>query len=134
MRIIPIDNKTTLVVLQEIPMTDYMLAPTLHRLGIQVDGHKYVDVICNVSGTDEIVLYRQDDRNYFNEQFWYIENVDLEIERSDLRPGNDWRSARRQKSHNEYFREVKSIMISYIRDRQIDKVLKKEDENEYLWC
>ena len=124
MRIIPIDNKTTLLVLQEIPMTDYMIA----------DGnHKYVDVICNVSGTDEIVLYRQN-RNYFNEQFWYVENVNLEIERSDLRPGNDWRSVNRQKSHNEYFREVKSIMISYIRDRQIDKVLKKEDENEYLWC
>jgi hypothetical protein len=123
MRIIPIDNKTTLVVLQEIPMSEHMKA----------DGHKYVDVICNVSGTDEIVLYRQD-RNYFNEQFWYIENVELEIERSDLRPGNDWRSLNRQKSHNKYFREVKTIMISYIRERQIDKLLKKDDENEYLWC
>jgi len=124
MRIIPIDNKTTLVVLQKIPMTDYMIADGLH---------KYVDVICNVSGTDEIVLYRQD-RNYFNEQFWYIENVELEIERSDLRPGNDWRSLNRQKSHNKYFREVKTIMISYIRERQIDKLLKKDDENEYQWC
>ena len=123
MRIIPIDNKTTLVVLQEIPMTELMIA----------DGHKYVDVICNVSGTEDIVLYRQD-RNYFNEQFWYIDNINLEIERSDLRPGNDWRSLNRQKSHNKYFREVKSIMISYIREKQIDKVLKKDNENEYLWC
>ena len=123
MRIIPIDNKTTLVVLQEIPMSELMKA----------DGHKYVDLICNVSGTEDIVLYRQD-RNYFNEQFWYIENVNLEIERSDLRPGNDWRSLNRQKSHNKYFREVKSIMISYIREKQIDKVLKKDNENEYLWC
>jgi hypothetical protein len=122
MRIIPIDNKTTLVVLKEIPMADYMIA----------DGHKYMDVICNVSGTDEIVLYRHE--SYFNNQFWYIETIDLEIERSELRPGNDWRSVNRQKSHNKYFREVKTIMISYIRDRQIDKVLKKEDENEYLWC
>ena len=123
MRIIPIDNKTTLVVLQEIPMSELMKA----------DGHKYVDVICNVSGTEDIVLYRQD-RNYFNEQFWYIENVNLEIERSELRPGNDWRSVSRQKVHNKYFIEVKSIMISYIREKQIDKVLRKEDENEYLWC
>jgi hypothetical protein len=123
MRIIPIDNKTTLVVLQEIPMSELMKA----------DGHKYVDLICNVSGTEDIVLYRQD-RNYFNEQFWYIENVELEIERSDLKPGNDWRSLNRQKSHNKYFREVKSIMISYIREKQIDKVLKKDNENEYLWC
>jgi hypothetical protein len=123
MRIIPIDNKTTLVVLQEIPMSELMKA----------DGHKYVDLICNVSGTEDIVLYRQD-RNYFNEQFWYIENVNLEIERSDLRPGNDWRSVNMQKSHNKYFREVKSIMISYIREKQIDKVLKKDNENEYLWC
>ena len=123
MRIIPIDNKTTLVVLQEIPMSELMKA----------DGHKYVDLICNVSGTEDIVLYRQD-RNYFNEQFWYIENVNLEIERSELRPGNDWRSVSRQKVHNKYFIEVKSIMISYIREKQIDKVLRKEDENEYLWC
>ena len=123
MRIIPIDNKTTLVVLQEIPMSELMKS----------DGHKYVDLICNVSGTEDIVLYRQD-RNYFNEQFWYIENVNLEIERSELRPGNDWRSVSRQKEHNKYFIEVKSIMISYIREKQIDKVLKKEDENEYLWC
>jgi len=123
MRIIPIDNKTTLVVLQEIPMSELMKA----------DGHKYVDLICNVSGTEDIVLYRQD-RNYFNEQFWYIENVNLEIERSELRPGNDWRSVSRQKVHNKYFIEVKSIMTSYIREKQIDKVLRKEDENEYLWC
>lgn len=123
MRIIPIDNKTTLVVLQEIPMSELMKA----------DGHKYVDLICNVSGTEDIVLYRQD-RNYFNEQFWYIENVNLEIERSDPRPGNDWRSVNRQKSHNKYFREVKTIMISYIRERQIDKLLKKDDENEYLFA
>jgi len=122
MRIIPINNSTTLLVLQEIPMADYMIA----------DGHKYMDVICNVSGTDEIVLYRHE--SYFNNQFWHIETIDLEIERSDLKPGNDWRSVNRQKSHNKYFREVKTIMISYIRDRQIDKVLKKEDENEYLWC
>jgi len=122
MRIIPINNSTTLLVLQEIPMADYMIA----------DGHKYMDVICNVSGTDEIVLYRHE--SYFNNQFWHIETIDLEIERSDLKPGNDWRSINRQKSHNKYFREVKTIMISYIRDRQIDKVLKKEDENEYLWC
>ena len=123
MRIIPIDNKTTLVVLQEIPMSELMKS----------DGHKYVDLICNVSGTEDIVLYRQD-RNYFNEQFWYIENVNLEIERSELRPGNDWRSISRQKEHNKYFIQVKSIMTSYIREKQIDKVLKKEDENEYLWC
>ena len=123
MRIIPIDNKTTLVVLQEIPMSELMKA----------DGHKYVDLICNVSGTEDIVLYRQD-RNYFNEQFWYIENVNLEIERSELRPGNDWRSVSRQKVHNKYFIEVKYIMTSYIREKQIDKVLRKEDENEYLWC
>jgi len=122
MRIIPIDNKTTLVVLQEIPMSELMKA----------DGHKYVDLICNVSGTEDIVLYRQD-RNYFNEQFWYIENVNLEIERSELRPGNDWRSVSRQKAHNKYFIEVKYIMTSYIREKQIDKVLRK-DENEYLWC
>lgn len=123
MRIIPIDNKTTLVVLQEIPMSELMKS----------DGHKYVDLICNVSGTEDIVLYRQD-RNYFNEQFWYIENVNLEIERSELRPGNDWRSVSRQKVHNKYFIEVKYIMTSYIREKQIDKVLRKEDENEYLWC
>lgn len=123
MRLIPIDNKTTLVVLQEIAMSELMKA----------DRHKYVDLICNVSGTEDIVLYRQD-RNYFNEKFWYIENVNLEIERSELRPGNDWRSVSRQKSHNKYFIEVKSIMTSYIREKQIDKVLKKEDENEYLWC
>lgn len=102
-----IDNRTTLVVLQEIPMSELMKA----------DGHKYVDLICNVSGTEDIVLYRQD-RNYFNEQFWYIENVNLEIERSELRPGNDWRSVSRQKAHNKYFIEVKSIMISYIREKQ----------------
>ena len=123
MRIIPINNSTTLLVLQEIPMSELMKA----------DGHKYVDLICNVSGTEDIVLYRQD-RNYFNEQFWYIENVNLEIERSDPRPGNDWRSVNRQKSHNKYFREVKTIMISYIRERQIDKLLKKDDENEYLFA
>jgi hypothetical protein len=123
MRLIPIDNNTTLVVLQEIPMSELMKA----------DGHKYVDLICNVSGTEDIVLYRQD-RNYFNEQFWYIENVNLEIERSDPRPGNDWRSVSRQKAHNKYFIEVKSIMTSYIREKQIEKVLRKEDEDEYLWC
>lgn len=120
MRIIPINNKTTLVVLQEIPMADYIIAA----------GHKYMDVICNVSGTDEIVLYRHE-----SYQFWYIETINLEIERSNLRPGNDWRSLNRQKSHNKYFREVKTIMISYIRERQIDNLLKKDDEkNEYQWC
>lgn len=123
MRLIPIDNKTTLVVLQEIPMSELMKA----------DGHKYVDLICNVSGTEDIVIYRQHE-NYFNDGFWYIEDVNLEIERSELRPGNYWRSIGRQNAHNKYFIEVKSIMISYIREKQIDKVLKKEDENEYLWC
>jgi len=123
MRIIPIDNRTTLVVLHEMPISALMKA----------DGQKLRDAICHISGTEDIVLYRQD-LKYFNAQLWYIENVDLEIERSDMRPGNAWRSVNRQKSHNEYFREAKSIMISYIRDRQIDKVLKKEDEDEYLWC
>lgn len=123
MRIIPIDNNTTLVVLKEIPMSELMKA----------DGHKYVDLICNVSGTEDIVIYRQHE-NYFNDGFWYIEDVNLEIERSDPRPGNYWRSIGRQNAHNKYFIEVKSIMISYIREKQIDKVLKKEDENEYLWC
>jgi hypothetical protein len=121
MRIIPINNSTTLLVLQEIPMAEYMIA----------DGHKYMDVICNVSGTDEIVLYRH---GSYNNQFWHIETIGLEIERSDLKPGNDWRSVNRQKSHNKYFREVKTIMISYIRERQIDKLLKKDDENEYLFA
>ncbi len=115
MRIIPIDNSTTLLVLQEMPMSDYMIA----------DGHKYMDVICKVSGTEQIVLYRQD-MHYFNEIFCCIENVDLEIERSDFRPGNDWRDGNRQKSHNKYFREVKSIMTSYIREMKIDKVLKSD--------
>lgn len=123
MRIIPIDNNTALIVLQEMPMSELMKA----------DGHK--DLICNVSGTEDIVIYRQHE-NYFNDGFWYIEDVNLEIERSGPRPGNAWRSASRQKAHNEYFIEVKSIMTSYIREKQIDKVLKKEDENEdeYLWC
>ncbi len=121
MRIIPINNSTTLLVLQEIPMAEYMIA----------DGHKYMDVICNVSGTDEIVLYRH---GSYNNQFWHIETIGLEIERSDLKPGNDWRSVNRQKSHNKYFREVKTIMISYIRENKIDSLFKEEDNNEYMWC
>ena len=116
MRIILIDSCTSLVVLQEMSMPDYM----------KTDGQEYVDLICKVSGTEQIVLYRQD-RGYFPEQFWYIENVDLEIERSDLNPGNDWRNVNRQRSHNKYFRQIKSIMISYIREKKIDKVLKIDD-------
>ena len=112
MRIIPIDSSTSLVVLQEMSMPDYMKTQN-------------ADLICKVSGTEQIVLYRQD-MHYFNELFCYIDNVDLEIERSDLKPGNDWRDGNRQKSHNKYFREVKSIMTSYIREIQIDKVLKSD--------
>jgi len=113
MRIILIDSSTSLVVLQEMSMSDYMKT------------QKYADLICKVSGTEQIVLYRQD-RQYFPEPFWYIENIDLEIERSDLRPGNDWRDGNRQKSHNKYFREVKSIMTSYIREMKIDNFLKSD--------
>jgi len=119
MRIIPLNNNTTLFVLHEMPMSESM----------RTDGFFDNDLICRTS-SNEIVLYRENDIYLF----WHIEKIDKEIERSDIRPGNDWRSPRRQEIYNRYLREVKSIMNTFIRENKIKDILRKDDENEFLWA
>ena len=119
MRIIPLNN-TTLFVLHEMPMSESM----------STDGETENDLICRTS-SNEIVLYRKNDIYLF----WRIEKIDKEIDRSDIRPGNDWLGRggpRRQEIYNRYFREVKSIMTAFIRENKIKDILRKDDENEFL--
>lgn len=122
MRIIPL-NKTTLFVLHEMPMSESMMA----------DGETENDLICRTC-SNEIVLYRNALFVEDDDALWRIERIDKEIERSDIRPGKDWRSPRRQAIYNRYFREAKSIMNAFIRENKIEGILRKDYKNEFLWA
>lgn len=111
MIVIPLYNGTTLFVLEKVEKPELISYDT------------NCDLICRTN-FGEIVLYD-------GSQIFYLDLIDEKISKSDT--GNVWRSVNIQKSCNNYYREIKSIMIGYIREDKINKLIEKNDENEFLF-
>lgn len=97
MRIIPLNN-ATLFVLKSL------------------SSKSFSGSICLVSGSEDIIYY--DESQYGSLMYINtLKDVEKEIESNKY-----WRSLNRKKEFFEYLTEVKSVMISYIRESKIDSL------------
>ena len=124
MRIIYINGKT-LVVLQEVPGSEWM-ASSYNRL-VGGASNSVEVLVCDREG--EIVLYTKKD-GY--SQIDELERVDQLIVASD--PSRKWRNEEFRDCQNRFFKSARAIMNVHMRNRRIDDLLRKEDDSAYLWA
>ena len=117
MRVIPLTN-CTLFVLERVEKPDLIIFGTISDEDINYD------LICRTN-FGEIVIYN-------GSQIYDLDIINDKISKSDS--GNVWRSINIQTSYNNYYRKIKSIMMGYIRQDKINKLIEKNDENEFLFA